>query len=427
MTINEPFKKILEQQEALRRAVDPLADIQQKIKTVSDPLATARVALEPLTKTHLINRDLTRIGELGALSKLADIGRASRVDTLGLSTLADLQHDHLRLIAGPFADFRRKIGGFDPSLVSSSGSTFTAIAASYDRYEQLFRLPAISEASRLASETLAKLPGKYGVVAGIDARALATTMQSMQTPWLHREHALQSALAFTEIQALGRAIESPRPFDATVTSALRDALGDWRGVKAFPDTIFTNPVARSDFYVGLGFNVALTEFTAPAFDETMALAGIGPPDTEEADEEDAGLERNTAAYKELLRFELRLRRFIDRVMTEAYGARWVKQRTPPGMMKGWREKRATALTKGESEQPLINYADFSDYAQIIGRNDNWNDVFKAFFGRREDVQESLIRLSPIRIVTMHARILTLDDELLLRVETRRVLRAIENG
>jgi len=31
---------------------------------------------------------------------------------------------------------------------------------------------------------------------------------------------------------------------------------------------------------------------------------------------------------------------------------------------------------------------------------------------------------PIRIATMHARIVTLDDELLLRVETKRVLKAI---
>jgi hypothetical protein len=42
----------------------------------------------------------------------------------------------------------------------------------------------------------------------------------------------------------------------------------------------------------------------------------------------------------------------------------------------------------------------------------------------EDIRESFYRLSPIRIVAMHSRIVTLDDELLLKVESRRVLKAI---
>ena len=119
MTIDDPFKKILEQQEALRRAIDPLGDLHQKIKAASDPLARA---VAPFANADVINRDLTRIGELGAVSKIADIGRVSRIDTLGLSTLADLNHDHLRLVAGPFADLQRKIGGVGVSNLSNSES-----------------------------------------------------------------------------------------------------------------------------------------------------------------------------------------------------------------------------------------------------------------------------------------------------------------
>jgi hypothetical protein len=51
----------------------------------------------------------------------------------------------------------------------------------------------------------------------------------------------------------------------------------------------------------------------------------------------------------------------------------------------------------------------------------------AIFGRKEDVQESFLRLFPVRVCTMHARIILLDDELLLQVETRRILRAITRG
>ena len=38
--------------------------------------------------------------------------------------------------------------------------------------------------------------------------------------------------------------------------------------------------------------------------------------------------------------------------------------------------------------------------------------------------ESFQRLFPVRIATMHARLINWDDELLLLVETKRVLRAI---
>ena len=70
------------------------------------------------------------------------------------------------------------------------------------------------------------------------------------------------------------------------------------------------------------------------------------------------------------------------------------------------------------------YADINDYRQIIERKNNWSTVFRPVFGRPEDVRESFQRLFPIRIATMHARIVTLDDEFLIRVETRRVLKAI---
>jgi len=45
------------------------------------------------------------------------------------------------------------------------------------------------------------------------------------------------------------------------------------------------------------------------------------------------------------------------------------------------------------------------------RNDNWEKVFKPESRRVEFVQASFQRLYPIRIGTMHARIITQDDEL----------------
>ncbi len=58
------------------------------------------------------------------------------------------------------------------------------------------------------------------------------------------------------------------------------------------------------------------------------------------------------------------------------------------------------------------------------RTDNWELVFKDVFRRPESVRESLQRLYPIRLCTMHARLITLDDELLLHVEVKRILKTI---
>ena len=53
--------------------------------------------------------------------------------------------------------------------------------------------------------------------------------------------------------------------------------------------------------------------------------------------------------------------------------------------------------------------------------DNWQRVFAPTFRRQTLVQESLQRLYPIRRCTMHARIITQDDELYLYTETKRLL------
>jgi len=168
----------------------------------------------------------------------------------------------------------------------------------------------------------------------------------------------------------------------------------------------------------------LTDFTAVAFDESAELAGFATePQEDEDNEEEIGLTRTNRAHGELLRFERSVRRFIDAAMKAEFGDDWLLRQLPGGMLESWEQKKASAIEKNEQEQPLIAYADFTDYIKIIERRDNWTRVFKAIFKRQSDVQESFFRLFPVRICTMHARLITLDDELLLQVETRRLSRA----
>lgn len=90
----------------------------------------------------------------------------------------------------------------------------------------------------------------------------------------------------------------------------------------------------------------------------------------------------------------------------------------------WKQKRDSAVKKGEEEQPMIWYADFTDYERIITRKDNWKDTFEGKFINMMDLQISFQRLYPIRNCTMHTRPLTKEDFLLLTVEAQRILRAI---
>lgn len=207
-----------------------------------------------------------------------------------------------------------------------------------------------------------------------------------------------------------------------------------------PAEIFNDPFARSAFYQQKGLDPALTEFPAASFQQNLLLSGLsGPPPLlieeydrseklePEDDFEEAAFARTNKAHDRLTRFETQLRRFIEERLRDAFGEDWIKHRVPGDIQKKWTEKRQKARDQGERESPLIAYADFTDYVPIITKRDNWNDVFKPFFVRQTAVQESFQRLYPIRICTMHARLITQDDELYLLVETKRILTSIGTG
>ena len=216
---------------------------------------------------------------------------------------------------------------------------------------------------------------------------------------------------------------------------MRPHLGDWRGSIDWPAEIFTDPLARSEFYVELGLNPALTDFPAGAFDQAATIAGIKLPPPprildydhlpgHDGDDEEIGFERNNAVHDRVQRFETHVRKFIDQSMSAAAGKNWIKHRVPGPIRQEWRDKQERAREEGEPERPLIAYADFTDYETIIVRNDNWTDVFKPVFRRKTLVHESFRRLYPIRVCTMHSRLITQDDELYLHAETQRILTAI---
>src|SRR5205085_2337469 len=116
-------------------------------------------------------------------------------------------------------------------------------------------------------------------------------------------------------------------FSIKFTDSLRVDLGDWRDPIKWPEKIFTDPVARTQFYVERGLNTELTDFPETAFRESLSIAGVtrepptlvehyGPPVILMSNGEDEqAFARTNAAHDWLQRLETQLRSFIDEVMT----------------------------------------------------------------------------------------------------------------
>ena len=73
------------------------------------------------------------------------------------------------------------------------------------------------------------------------------------------------------------------------------------------------------------------------------------------------------------------------------------------MYERWKQKQKAAVKAGTRTNPLVAYADFTDYELVICKRDNWKEVFCEYFGRPENIRESFQRLHPVRLDTMHAR------------------------
>jgi hypothetical protein len=355
-----------------------------------------------------------------------------------LRHLANIVSDHdemLRAALGPFEEMRRA-GMFDMPAYSG----FENMLRQMDGFQANFRLPEPLEIHDFFRNL--EVDGALKAFQRIQhswadrGAALQQAMEAMRQPWLNAANLAQSFEGFAELQSVGQALRALPPFDERLADRLRTGLGDWQAPLCFATVDLVDPLSRTEIYLARGLDPALTAFPAAAFLEGTGIAGLrqapppvaarygrGEAETTVGDDE-AGFSRTNAAHDRLLRFETQLRRFIDERMSAAFGPKWTRQRVPGPMWTQWEEKRQRAREAGEPEWPLIAYADFADYVTIITRKDNWDTVFSAIFGRPMLVQESFQRLFPIRVCTMHARLITQDDELYLLVETMRLLRAM---
>jgi Swt1-like HEPN len=342
-------------------------------------------------------------------------------------------HDFLTHASiGPIADLKN-LGFFDipKNYLQEFGINLKVLAS----FDARFCIPQATEMARLAGMFSASATARTLAALAEPSLSVRRAMERMTTPWLEIANPAISASAFGAIQEMGSALSRIQAYDADLSAALRAELGDWRQPIEWPAAIFTDLEARSNFYASLGVNTALTNMPMPAFRETLGIANLlEPPPTlidryeeiepeESSYNEETGFVRTNEAHDRLQRLESQLRKFIDEVMTLEAGPNWPKHRLHPDLLAAWREKKQRAQQQADTDLPLIAYADFTDYERVICKRDNWK-IFETYFRRPESVRESFQRLYPIRLDTMHSRVITQDDELFLAVECKRLMNAI---
>ncbi len=121
---------------------------------------------------------------------------------------------------------------------------------------------------------------------------------------------------------------------------------------------------------------------------------------------------NVEAFKLLFNLENVLRELIIDSLSSLKGPRWYRRRLPGDIL----DKYKAALTIEKDirwihlvpHHPLY-YLDFPDLRKIIEREDNWQDAFRALFGRKEILGATLSELEPIRNKVAHNRRVTMAD------------------
>lgn len=276
------------------------------------------------------------------------------------------------------------------------------------------------------------LQGYISNTYGLNNSSLLESLTAIKQPWLDIHDTAASIMGFAKLQGIGHLIASVPTFDIAAASILRSDFGDWRDPITWPSDLGTNVGTRAALYLERGFNPALTEFPVEAFDEGLEASGLqddrpflvaaygDPVPLSDDPDQESSFARNNLVHDWLQRFESQIRKFIDDAMTATYGGEWPRHKLPNGLYDKWLDKQRKD-TSGHA-WPLIHYADFTDYELVICREDNWRVVFRGHFARPELVRESLQRLYPTRLATMHARMLMPEDELFVFAEITRLVK-----
>ena len=429
--VDETTRKLIEQAERfrslnesvvpahLRRHIEEmnrLSEIARPIGALAQfrELADLRASFDPVLELAS-----ERARELFVFQKYTDIGRAFEQMT-GITSHAGIQ----RALEG-FEKFGRQIVPDD--------ATIRLLQEATAKIHESFRLPEMGEFAKLHD----KIAGLSSLNSfGLDVAQIQAAMDSVRSPWVNKLRVLESFEGFTDLSALGKAIRSA-PYELPTVERIRHILGDW---SELPGGVADDALGREEVYLERGMDTGIIAIPEPAFTESLNATHVVSielllPDADTFEfeveqqlprEGEALFRRAERARSLVARFEEAVRRYLLAVMTQKYGPRWEKERTPENgkMFDRWNEKRERAIKNGEQSYELIYYADFTDYCSIITKGDNWKELFSPVFRDADTIRVSFRRIEPVRVAVMHSRPISKGDLLYLATEITHVLTAI---
>lgn len=432
---DEIYKKIMAADEASRRITGIIGRSDEQIRTAQ--MLAERLAMPDFTtgfasQIEKIQSSLGLFESFNVAEHFKELSAttiaAEQARLLAESSVSKQILEAMHAANGPLSDLRA--AGLLDSMGFAS-DTAKQMQLALAEYESRFRLPSAME-TRTLLESVKLIESPFSTNNIIDKSLVERAMEEMRSPWIDIHEQYRSITAFTELHGIGQSLSALSPFEDTLIEALRSDIGDWRDRISWPEQVYTDLLARGEFYVERGFNPSLTDFPAGAFEESLEITGVADeppplvahygsplPHSHDSNEEE-GFRRTNKAHDWLQRFESQLRRFINEIMTQAFGPDWPRHRLPNGLYEQWVDKKRKAEEFGGPTFPLICYADFTDYERIICKGDNWKMIFQIHFRRPEAFRESMQRLYLPRISTMHSRPITQDDELLVYVEVKRL-------
>ena len=293
-----------------------------------------------------------------------------------------------------------------------------------------FRIPELAELSRIP-----KILEDLGMKTRFSS--IEQSLKGFHSPWIDSLDPSGSFERIAKLSTLGASVRA-LSFEPRVLSSIERAIGRWRDI---PAALLTDSLGRENYFIRKGFDTSLIALPEPAFTESLEVSTVLDaelliPDADgeafeiEAvdltEEEQHLFLRSTRAFRLLSVFERKLRDYVHCVMMKHYGSGWERKRAPENgkACERWEQKRETASKNGEDLLDLIHYADFTDYAKLILRKDNWKEHFCAVFRDEEELRVAFRRIEKIRIVTMHCRAITKSDLVVLCIETTLILSAV---
>ena len=291
-------------------------------------------------------------------------------------------------------------------------------------------LPTATRIASLNAELARAVEPYWAVIASVSAweASLTARMAALGNPWALQDRLDQSMRGFARLSRLSDAVHTSRPYSEPVGELVANELGVGVEADLYDDT----PIERDENAVKAGFNPELIAFPTAAYSEVVLAAGFKfrftpAPVPQAVESPDPGAVFDPMHGAALTTVEQRLRHIVEERLSGLVGPNWFKRRVSEAV-------RNRCLDRQEQERQAcprrpvfdpIQYADFMDLADIIGRSDNWREGFKSIFQNREDFLVSLKRLHPIRKAIAHSRPLGKSDVLILVNETARIFSALK--